>query len=58
MIHDTPKNFGKENSQHVIGYQIAFAYIGSAIFPATFGLIFSRVSISLFPLLIVILSDL
>ncbi len=58
MIHDTPRNFGKENSQHVIGYQIAFAYIGSAIFPATFGIIFSKVSINLFPLLIVVLAGL
>lgn len=56
MIHDTPKNFGIENSQYIIGYQIAFAYIGSAIFPAAFGLLYSKVSINIFPLTIFILS--
>lgn len=56
MIHDTPKNFGKENSQYIIGYQIAFAYIGSAIFPAAFGLLYSKVTIDFFPLTIFLLS--
>jgi fucose permease len=56
MIHDTPVNFGKENSQYVVGYQIAFAYIGFAIFPPVFGYIFSIINISLFPIFIFILS--
>jgi fucose permease len=56
MIHETPSNFGKENSQYVIGYQIAFAYIGSAIFPSFFGILYSHISTSLFPLTIFILS--
>ncbi len=58
MIHDTPRNFGKENSQYVIGYQIAFAYIGSAIFPSMFGILYANISVSLFPLTIFILSSL
>lgn len=55
MIHDTPKHFGKENSQYIIGYQIAFAYIGSAIFPSLFGILFSYISVSLFPFTILVL---
>ncbi len=58
MIHDTPKNFGKENSQYVIGYQVAFAYIGSAVFPSLFGILYAYINISLFPLTIVILAAL
>lgn len=49
MIHETPNNFGKENSQYVIGYQIAFAYLGTAIFPPLLGLMASKLSISIFP---------
>ena len=56
IIHDTPKNFGKENSQYIVGYQISFAYIDSAIFPAVFGLFYSKVSIDVFSLTILILS--
>lgn len=56
MIHDTPKNFGEENSQYIIGYQIAFAYIGSAIFPSIFGILYSYISITLFPLTIFLLA--
>lgn len=56
MIHDTPRNFGKENSQYVVGYQIAFAYIGSAIFPSLFGLLYSNITIEIFPLTIFLLS--
>ncbi|MGS0973535.1 MAG: MFS transporter [Candidatus Izemoplasmataceae bacterium] len=56
MIHDTPKNFGEENAQYVIGYQIAFAYIGGAIFPPILGLIYANLSISLFPYTILVLA--
>lgn len=56
MIHDTPRNFGKENSQYVIGYQVAFAYIGSAIFPSMFGVLYSKINVSLFPFTIFILT--
>ncbi len=56
MIHDTPSNFGKENSQYVIGYQVAFAYIGGALFPSLFGIIYSYISIALFPVFTLILA--
>lgn len=48
MIHETPKRFGKLKSQTIIGYQIAFAYIGSAFLPPMFGWLFENTS--MFPL--------
>ena len=49
VIHSTPKNFGKENSQAVVGIQMAFAYTGSTFMPPIFGLIANHISISFFP---------
>ncbi|MBQ4103673.1 MAG: MFS transporter [Clostridia bacterium] len=49
IIHSTPQNFGKENSQAVVGVQMAFAYTGSSFMPPIFGLIANHISISLFP---------
>ncbi len=49
MIHETPARFGKENSQTIIGYQMAFAYMGSTFLPPLLGLVASRTTIGLFP---------
>ena len=49
IIHATPANFGKENSQAIIGVQMASAYTGLTLVPPLFGLIAGRVSISLYP---------
>ena len=56
MIHETPRNFGKENSQYVIGYQIAAAYLGTAIFPPLLGILATKFSISIFPAFVLILA--
>ena len=48
IIHSTPDNFGKENSQAVIGVQMAFAYIGITAMPPLFGLIAEKISIGLY----------
>jgi fucose permease len=37
IIHSTPSNFGAENSQAVIGVQMAFAYMGSLSMPTVCG---------------------
>ena len=37
IVQDTPRNYGAENSQAVIGVQMAFAYIGSLFAPTVFG---------------------
>ena len=49
IIHSTPFHFGKENSQSVIGIQMAFSYIGSSLMPPFFGLLADNVSIRLLP---------
>ena len=39
IIHSTPTNFGEDNSQAIIGVQMACAYTGSALMPPLFGII-------------------
>ena len=50
IIHSTPDNFGKSNSQAAIGVQMASAYIGSTFMPPLFGLLSNYLSIRLFPI--------
>ncbi len=54
IIHMTPDVFGKENSQAMIGVQMAFAYIGFMTMPPLFGVIAERISISLLPAFLLI----
>lgn len=42
IIHSTPSNFGEQNSQAIIGVQMAFAYTGSALMPPLFGLLSTK----------------
>lgn len=49
IIHATPSNFGKENSQAIIGVQMASAYVGSTFMPLLFGFIANNISIGLYP---------
>ena len=49
VIHSTPDHFGEENSQAIIGVQMASAYLGSLIAPPVFGLIANHISASLLP---------
>ncbi len=49
IIHSTPANFGAENSQGIIGIQMASAYIGTTFMPPLFGLIANHISIKLMP---------
>ncbi len=50
MIHATPVSFGAENSQAIIGIQMAFAYTGSTFMPPVFGLLAQHISMKLLPL--------
>ena len=50
LLHETPVNFGRENSQAMMGKQMACAYTGSTLMPPLFGLIAQFISFSLFPL--------
>jgi fucose permease len=49
VIHSTPEHFGEENSQAIIGVQMAAAYIGVCVMPPVFGLIANHISVSLLP---------
>ena len=55
IIHSTPEMFGKENSQAMIGVQMACAYSGVLLMPPLFGLIANHISISLLPLYLLII---
>ena len=50
IIHSTPKNFGAENSQGIIGIQMASAYVGSTFMPPIFGILANHISLKLMPL--------
>ena len=49
IIHSTPEHFGEENSQALIGVQMASAYVGICCMPPLFGLIANHLSVSLLP---------
>lgn len=49
IIHATPSNFGAENSQAIIGVQMASAYIGSTFAPPLFGLLSAHLGLGLMP---------
>ena len=50
MIHETPVRFGQENSQYIIGYQMAVAFTGSTIVPPLLGFVASRTTIGILSL--------
>ena len=52
VIHSTPDHFGAENSQAIIGVQMASAYLGTLLAPPVFGLIANHISASLMPVYI------
>lgn len=54
MLHETPKRFGKENSQMLMGYQMAFAYIGSTFLPPFLGWLAARLTIGILPIFLLI----
>ncbi len=49
IIHSTPSNFGAENSQALVGVQMASAYLGNLLMPPLFGMIAKRISVGIFP---------
>lgn len=50
MIHSTPARFGAEQSQAIVGVQMASAYTGTCIMPPISGILAERISVALFPL--------
>lgn len=55
IIHATPANFGAENSQGIIGMQMASAYVGSTLMPPLFGLIANRAGLFWMPFFLAVL---
>ncbi len=54
IIHSTPNNFGEENSQAIIGMQMASAYVGTTFIPPLFGIIANRIGLSFMPIFLFI----
>lgn len=50
IIHAAPDTFGAENSQSIIGIQMASAYMGSTLMPPLFGALARSISIKLLPI--------
>ncbi len=50
IIHSTPDRFGPENSQSLVGIQMASAYVGSMFGPKIFGLLSDLFGMSIYPL--------
>jgi fucose permease len=55
IIHSTPVNFGRRNSQAIIGIQMAAAYTGSTFAPPLFGAISTWTGMWIFPLFLALL---
>ena len=55
IIHSTPAHFGADKSQAVIGVQMASAYVGTCLMPPLFGLIANHISITLFPIYLLLI---
>lgn len=56
IIHSTPANFGRDNSQAVIGIQMAAAYTGSTLAPPTFGVLSTWSGLWILPLYVAALA--
>jgi fucose permease len=55
LIHETPIHFGREQSQAMIGLQMACAYTSIVFMPPLFGLLGAKVSYGLFPVFLGVL---
>lgn len=49
IIHSTPTHFGEENSQALIGVQMASAYVGICVMPPLFGILANHIGVFLLP---------
>jgi fucose permease len=55
LLHETPRNFGEEHSQAIMGIQMGSAYIGTTLMPPIFGRLASTASFVIFPVFIAII---
>jgi len=54
LLHQTPERFGKDMSQSVMGMQMACAYVGSTFTPPIVGLVVEKVSVTLYPVFLLL----
>lgn len=54
LLHETPQNFGVENSQAIMGMQMAFAYVGSTLMPPIFGFVAQSGNAGVYPFYLMI----
>ena len=54
LLHETPDNFGVQYSQSMMGMQMACAYVGSTFMPPLFGVVAERISVTLYPVCLVV----
>jgi len=50
MMHETPRRFGESASSAIIGFQVAFGYVGITVLPPLVGVVFQGFSMYLFPI--------
>ena len=55
IIHSTPEHFGVQNSQAMVGVQMASAYTGTCLMPPIFGLIANHIQVSLLPVYLLLI---
>ena len=56
LLHETPVNFGRENSQALMGIQMASAYAGTTLMPPLFGWIVGGIGAALLPVFLLVLT--
>jgi len=54
LIHETPKRFGENNAQFIIGLQMSTAYVGSTILAPFFGFVSKWISFGVFPIFLIV----
>ena len=55
IIHSTPAHFGADNSQAIIGIQMASAYVGTCLMPPLFGLLANHIGVALLPVYLIVI---
>lgn len=54
LLHATPQRFGKSLSQSLMGTQMAISYLGSTTMPPVSGFLSEKISIGLYPVLLLV----
>ena len=52
MLHETPARFGNKDAQHIMGFQMAVAYIGTSFLPPLLGIVTSFTTFAILPFIL------